>query len=289
MANTTTTPQRIEYGKKPDVTFIFPNDGDAVLLAERHHLARSSKIFQNQFSSSTNDIDGKIVITDISFDIFNLLLQHIYEGNVIVNSDNFSEVLYASRKYFIYDLVKITINFIMIYINYNNVIDYFEFVDMFDLSYLNDHIRNVIIKNPLDIIGKLNKSAPHMRILKIILESEVSFHKEYELYDAIRKIMSKIVDDSVCNIEEKMREQFGKMIYLIRFPTMSTDELINCAKPPSLLTTKQVVDLLLWKNARILTETIELFCTTPRVMIEQNKCKHCSNPFTALSLSYNKK
>ncbi|GAB0100987.1 hypothetical protein DMENIID0001_171040 [Sergentomyia squamirostris] len=63
-----------------------------------------------------------------------------------------------------------------------------------------------------------------------------------------------IIEDITIGSFDKM-----KLIYLIRFPAMTVNELIQCAKPPSLLTGEQIMNLQLYVMEGIFTETLQLF------------------------------
>lgn len=160
----------VEFGKNPDVTFVFPNSGGAILLAEKLILASKSDVFKNQFTCDTIDRDGsQIAITDISFDTFHKMVMNIYEKEIVVYEGNYLEVLYAARKYFVNSLTIIVIKLIKIFLNSNNLTDQYEFIEKFHLKMLDDYIFKICISFPIKIIGQLTNSACHRKIFCIIL------------------------------------------------------------------------------------------------------------------------
>ncbi|XP_055716706.1 uncharacterized protein LOC129810332 [Phlebotomus papatasi] len=269
---------RAEFGKNPDVTFVFPNSGGAILLAEKLKLASKSDVFKNQFTCDTNDKDGaQIAITDISFDTFNKMVMNIYEKRIVVYEGNYLEILYAARKYFVNSLTTIVIKFIKSFLNDNNLADQYEFIEKFHLKILNDHVYKLCISFPIKIIGQLTNSVSHKQILRMILESPtLGCSSEYELYEAVVNMLKKNTTDitNATYTGEDFRKELGKMVNLIRFPCMSVNELVLCGRIPSLLTTRQLIDCLLWVQEEEFTDTLQDFSTNKRMFFKINNKLH---------------
>ncbi|XP_055691400.1 uncharacterized protein LOC129794631 [Lutzomyia longipalpis] len=256
---------RVKYGENPDVKFFFPNNGGALLLAEKVKFARISEIFRKQLPTSNAENGERVVITDISFEIFNNVVKFIYGEELTIYEENYLEILYIGKKYFLYEIIHKVIKFIYTFINADNMADHFEFIDKFDISSLNDFMKGICISSPLVVIRKLTKSIPHKRILQIILESPCLPCSEYELYQAIVDTYFRNVDKEVFDISKYIRDELGKLIFLIRFPTMTNKEIINCTKYPSLLTKEQSMDFLLWIEDKIFTDSLQYFSSVPRL------------------------
>ncbi|GAB0098374.1 hypothetical protein DMENIID0001_140960 [Sergentomyia squamirostris] len=262
----------VQFGVLPDMTFVFPKEGDAKILAKKAKLSKNSEVFKTQFASGDSAL---IQITDISFDIFNAMLKYIYEGKITVKEDNFLELLYVARKYFLYGLTHEVITFGKNFINETNLDIYFEELEKFDIKILICHVKFVCYRNPLVIIKRLNfKSKADMRLLKIILNGNSLVCSEFDLYKEIIDMINRTAEDLPW---DDVKTEFAKMIKLIRFPTMTVDQLIKCSKPPSLLTVQQVVDLLLWVQEKTYSDTLQLFSSSPRNNPIQpiNKCSRC--------------
>ncbi|GAB0093362.1 hypothetical protein DMENIID0001_084540 [Sergentomyia squamirostris] len=258
--------RRIEFEVNCDVTFTFSGDHGDEILAKKSKLVQKSEVFQTQFASG---IEGnRINITDISFETFNELIKHIYEKEVQVRKENFLEIFYASRKYFVNDLILKVIKFIESFVQASNLGEYFADIDKFDIKTINDHILNLCARQPIDIVRTLNWSLkPQIGILKIILESPILNCSEYELYREIMQMIEKTKGDKTW---KEVQKEFGKMIFLIRFPTMTVSDVIKCGKEPTLLSEKQAFDILLWIQEKIFTETLQFFSTRPRIQDVKN-------------------
>lgn len=268
----------VEFGQQPDVKFFFPNNGGATLLAEKVELANKSEVFKNQFACDTidNGVGESILITDISFNAFSKVISHIYGTEIVMDRANFREILYASRKYFLDDLTTLVIQFLRKFLNADNLAEHFEFIEKFDIKMLNDCIANHCRNSPLTVINTLTISAPHKRILNIILKSPIISCSEYELYHAIVTMLIRQQENKVFD-EEGFKKELGKMIYLIRFPTMTVSQLISCGTKPSLLTEKQLVDLLLWVQGKKFSNTSQFFSDIRRLNAKAaaDKCLNC--------------
>ncbi|XP_055716707.1 BTB/POZ domain-containing protein 6-B-like [Phlebotomus papatasi] len=255
----------VEFGQNPDVKFLFPNNGGATLLAEKVELANKSEVFKNQFSCDITDNGGResIPITDISFDTFSKMISHIYGTKIAIDKANFREILYVSRKYFLDDLTVLVIEFLKQFLNADNLAEHFEFIEKFDIKMLNDYMAYHCRKFPLTVINTLTISAPHKRILHIILKSPIISCTEYDLYQAVVTMLIRQQKNKVFD-EEIFKKELGKMIYLIRFPTMTVSQLISCGTKPSLLSEKQLVDLLLWVQDKKFSTTLQFFSNVQR-------------------------
>ncbi|GAB0093364.1 hypothetical protein DMENIID0001_084560 [Sergentomyia squamirostris] len=254
---------RFEYDPEADVTFVFLTNNGALILAKKSKLASKSEVFQSQFiSDKENDVKS---ITDISFLTFNCMIRHIYGKEITVDKDNFLEILYASRKYAVNDLTYEAIKCALKIINACNLFEYFSEIEKYEIGALNDRIRELCVQYPLIIVSTLQlTSEVHMRVLKIILDSWKLDCTEVLLYKEIAQMIENTKGDLSW---EEAKKMFGKLIYLIRFPTMTTSEIISCGKTPSLLTPSQVFGFLLWKHESTLTTWPEilLFSTQPRI------------------------
>ncbi|XP_059619677.1 uncharacterized protein LOC132263752 [Phlebotomus argentipes] len=260
--------KRVDLCSLPDIMFIFPDDSGAIVTAEKFTLADKSEVFEKQFPPSSSEIE-RVSIADISFDTFVEFVKHIYGTAIDINEENYLELLYASTKYFVDDLTHMIVGFLKGFLDSGNVVQHFEFIEKFDIKMLNDYMKRLFVKFPLDVIKSLTISAPHKRILKIILKSPSLPVSEFDLYKAILKMK--------CSKKKirsrrgtRLREDLGKLIYLIRFPCMTVKELISCGEPPSLLTHKELVDFLLWVEKDLYSDTIRHFSTTRRSNTSKN-------------------
>ncbi|XP_055708192.1 BTB/POZ domain-containing protein 2-like [Phlebotomus papatasi] len=268
-ASETLSTKHKSLGETPKITFEFPDNGGTFLLADKEQLVNISEVFEKQILSELNRENEKIVIKDISLEIFSMMIEFSYDGSIEIYEKNYLEILYAAKKYFYYDLLNKVVEFLLEFINVDNLTDHFEFIEKFELKSVMDHINILCIRNPLKVIQHITFTEDHMRILKVILESPVLPCTEYTLYYTIIETMKGQLQELLRGKSKKMlgeimRKKLGPLIYLIRFPTMSVDELILCAKPPSLLKDKEIVDFQLWSKLQVFTETLLCFSRIPR-------------------------
>ncbi|XP_055691071.1 uncharacterized protein LOC129794303 [Lutzomyia longipalpis] len=226
------------YGKKPDVLFIFPEDGGKKIFAEKLRLAQVSEVFKKQFSGSF-DCKEDILIKDISFEIFEIILDYIHDvddedaedgedagdnndaaedNEIEISEYNFLEILYMASKYFIFPVIEKVIEFVCPYITADNLLYYYEALSNYQIKKLNDKFQDIFEHHPIKIIDGLNGSEVHMGILKQILESScLKIDTEYNLYAAVATMMKRVSKDAV-DVADEMRKKMGNLIYLIRFP-----------------------------------------------------------------------
>ncbi|GAB0095753.1 hypothetical protein DMENIID0001_111740 [Sergentomyia squamirostris] len=287
MENSSTTDdlQRVVHDEDADVTFVFPNDGGAMALAKKSKLIDANQVFEKQFTSGLESVS--ITVTDISFATFNSLIRHIYElDEVVVNSENCVEILYCSRKYFLDRLTMKVIEFInavdtCVYSRKTarfestpDLLNYYVEFEKFDIKLLNEVISNrICLYDPIFNIKEMNlRSEAHMKLLKIILDSSVLSCSEYDLYQAVIEMMKKTKGDLRW---DQVKKKFGHLIYLIRFPTMTVEQLVKCRKQPCFLTSSEIVDLQLWKQERTFTQSLLKFSIIPRINYDRKVLKKC--------------
>ncbi|GAB0093361.1 hypothetical protein DMENIID0001_084510 [Sergentomyia squamirostris] len=256
-----------DYDPSKDVFFSIGND---LIMARKSKLGHKSEVFKAQFASG---IEGKrINIPDISFEIFYLLIRNIYDYEIQVTPENFMEIFYASRKYFVHDLTTKVVLFVLGFIQAINLAEYFDELEKFDIKTITDHIISLCGRFPIHVIRTLKWTVKsHKTILKIILESPIINCPEFHVY---REMMQMI--ENTCGNQNwlDVQKEFGTMIHLVRFPTMSVTEVIKCGKPPTFLTAKQAFDIVLWIQERAFTETLQFFSAMPRFQ-SSDYCNFC--------------
>ncbi|XP_055678182.1 uncharacterized protein LOC129786940 [Lutzomyia longipalpis] len=249
-----------------DLTFLFPDNDGSKLMVEKHRLMDKSDVFRAQFATSLKDSHVHLItINDISFNTFLLMINHLYDQKVAINEENCLEMLYASRKYCINTLTYDIIKFLVGFIKKENLAEHFEAIDKFGLKMLNEHMVNICTTSPLMIIERLTISSPHKRILEIILQSSCLPCSEFDLYRTILRMLKREFRRlRKPIIEEEFRKELGSMVYLIRFPSMTSKELIACGMKPSLLSGQELIDIQLWVEGQVFTNTLQHFSASPR-------------------------
>ncbi|XP_055688636.1 BTB/POZ domain-containing protein 6-A-like [Lutzomyia longipalpis] len=279
MANNNAALPPFTFGKSPDVTFIFLADGGEKLQAEKLKLAQISEVFNMQFYGEFG-CSEEITIKDITFDTFKTTMEFLYGIEITITAKNFEEILYMASKYFIFDLIGKVIGFVDTFLNENNLLDHYETLEKYQIEKLNHRMQEICEKFPLKIIERLTDSKVHMGILKKILESPIlNIAKEYDLYAAVAAMMQR-TSQNVVKIGEEMRKKIGKLIYFIRFPLMSVDELILCGQAPSLLTDRQFLDLLYLVKSGKYNESVQFFSMKQRYYPKVENCSHCKKGVT---------
>ncbi|XP_055691578.1 BTB/POZ domain-containing protein 6-like [Lutzomyia longipalpis] len=269
---------RKKFGYNGNINFIFPNDDGAVLLADKLKLMAVSEVWLNQLPRCEISEPEDITIEDIPYAVFSAMVDFVsYSDNgkpvLDVNEGNFQVFLYAAKKYFIYSVLHEIVKFLQNFIKAENLAEHFEFIERFDMQPIMEHFQAICIRFPLHVIRTLNTSPPHKRILQMILESPLLNCNEYSLF---YEIMEMLIRDGKGHPgggqngeSDCMRRELGRLLYLIRFPTMTIEEFIMCTEAPTPLTDKEAKDILLWLNGQIYSSTIKKFNLKPRFPIAE--------------------
>ncbi|XP_055687783.1 uncharacterized protein LOC129792593 [Lutzomyia longipalpis] len=251
------------FGTYQDLAFTFPSDKESSkIFVEKHLVVSKGEAFKSFKRGAQN------VITDVSLDTFKEMIQHIYGGpHVNIHEGNFLEILRASRKFSVHSLTYEVLLFLVDFLNGENLPKYFVEIDKFSIKMINDFMRHTCIVSPLVIIENLTISNPaYKRLLSIILEFPCLSCTEFELYNGIMSMLKKEFQRlKKPLIDEEFRNELGQMIYLIRFPAMSLEDLMECAKKPTLLTSQELIDIQMWVKERIFSQSLQFFSVAPRL------------------------
>ncbi|GAB0091557.1 hypothetical protein DMENIID0001_064120 [Sergentomyia squamirostris] len=244
-----------------------------VLVAKSRVLAEIMNILE-----ALPDHEGAepIVIPDISAEIFEMMVNFMECGKISVTATNFKEIYYAAKKYDVKELIwRCTKEMLELSRNFrcdDVFLDVYEFARRYSINIVKNKIESIFHTIPLSTINKLSAAPYHKRILEFILRSECIECHEYELFEGIYDWLQRVcAERGIPASKHNMRIELGDLFFLIRFPTMTSDQILY-SEGFDLLTKDEVHDLNEWMEHRTYTDIINTFGTTQR--IQQAKTKH---------------
>lgn len=252
-----------------DVHFALPSkvfDGGMTVPAHKAILAAASPVFENLFYSEGKE--GSVVhIIDISYEAFVEFLQFFYVTEVELTEGNIFEVFNLINKYDLSECKAVCENFLTETVTTDLVCLYYDLAMKFQYSQETIGKMEEFIAMDTELILKSNTFKHSSEtVLKHTLQMDALNCSETNVFDAaiswaIKKCKRKDLTPSAKNLKNELGDSFS----LIRFPTMSEEELYNCSeKYIDLFEMNDFDDIVQYvMNSRPLT-CAERFSTTPR-------------------------
>ena len=150
----------------------------------------------------------------------------IYTDEVHLNANNVISVLYVSKKYIVTKLTKKCTDFLEKKISPATAAQILEHSMMFDEKDLKDKVLTRIIDEAPAVLSsddfrKLSKEALHE-----VLQLNLKIRKELEVFEAsIKWAENKCQELETITDGANLREALGENLFLIRFPTMTFDDI----------------------------------------------------------------
>ena len=161
----------------------------------------------------------------------------MYTDDVHLTAANVMGVLYASRKYIITNLTKQCLKFLEDNLSAETALPLLEQSMLFDDTDLKKKLLAKIEEEAPAVLSsedfiKLSEQALHE-----VLQLELCISKELDVFKAAVKWAQKKCQELHKSIEgSNLREVLGENLFLIRFPTMTVDDINEAVAPSDVLT-----------------------------------------------------
>lgn len=213
-----------------DCSFIFPCETAAYIkkmLVHRRVLAALSPVFAAKFNVDWSDGSSGVLITDTTFDSFELLMRHFYQGTVALNANNVVKVWRLAQTYWVEDLLSSCMAFITGHLSVDNVIAYFELAIFYGQDTLRLKCIDMIAARTEAVLRSPAFLGCTANTLNHVLRIRKMSYAEHHLFDACiawaaNRCRMKSVD-AAC--PERLRDELGDSLWLIRFNEMNRLEL----------------------------------------------------------------
>lgn len=247
--------------KFTDVKFLI-SPQETVLFAHKLILAISSSEFEN--------LSNIVFLPEYTFNGFREFLRYIYTNEIILDEKNIIEVFQLSEKFQIKSLVKLCTEKIKNFLSSNENCDFLtNWLGIWVISDVKNELINYCGKNPLKYFNSENVLILEKNDLEKILKLDFVEAPEADFYNlALMWSKSQCIRNNMETSDKNLREFLGDLFYLIRFPSMTSDEFENCFNYTSELLT---IDESLFILYFIRTGGGETkFCRNPRGILIEN-------------------
>lgn len=249
--------------KFSDVKFLI-SPQETEIFAHKLILAISSSEFEN--------LQNIVYLPEYTYNGFREFLRYIYTNEIILDEKNVIEVFQLSEKFKIKSLVKECANKIKYFLVTNKNCDFLaNWLGIWLISEVKDELINYVGKNPLKYFNSENVLILEQNDLEKILKLDFVEATEADYYNlALMWSKSHCMSKNIETSDKNLRECLGDLFYLIRFPSMSSDEFEDCYGYTSELLTIDESLLILYFIRTGGGET--KFCKNPRgILITGNE------------------
>lgn len=140
----------LKNGKFSDITFVI---NEKKIQAHKVIVCARSPVFEAMFSNDCQEAkESKVVISDVSTEVFELLLHFMYTNKVKQMETYGQELLVAADKYEITDLVSNCVQYFVDNTTINSVVDLLIFADKCNIEHLKSMCTKFIVANYKEVV-----------------------------------------------------------------------------------------------------------------------------------------
>lgn len=272
-----------------DIVFEFEETNE-IIHAHKFILGKSSPVFYSMFYGQLQERGEKVIITDTSRESFLEVLRYIYTDWCLLTTENTIEILYLSKKYLLPFLEDEAMNFLRGNISEETVWPILQISVLCNSKILEQLCLDLIELGTLKIVKYSNFLDINKATLEIFLKISSVNCCEYEIFKAVMnwtKHQCEINDDKF-NYKNRVL-YLGDSIKLIKFSTMSVDELKHCLKFVNRRELKKLISE--ERNPRIITRSqlpMKEVCVPTLIYTDIEKPYTVTTTISLLTLSVSK-
>lgn len=241
-------PTRIAYIQKNrsnlyDFKFIV---GPEQIIFHAHKLifAIASPEFENLFYFTETETKDEIVLAETKPETFQEFMNFIYFGKLDLTSANVIEIYRLSKLYLITQLTDECQSFMEKVINNENVLNFLELTNDFDLQILERNCLKKIGENSIELLKSSGFLENSRKSLEKIVKCESLSCKEIGIFDAVNEwTENSCVKNQLEATSENKRMAAGDIVKQIRYETMSLEEFGKCSTGNTFLTKTEIIEI----------------------------------------------
>lgn len=231
-----------------DVKFVLRNRQKrrVEIPAHRIILSNRSEVFNRMFNGALKE-GHMIEITDVYAEEFSEYLQFFYLSKVRLKTKNIGGVLKLIDKYDSQDFYPICEAFMEKSLTHQLLVHYYELVLSFDLSEkLKKTVERMIAKDWKTLLRECTDLRTDTFFVEHILKSNELPDPEIVIFNMLMEWIKNYMSEYDGPLTEaRISEKFGNIIEVIRFPIMTSKELVQCFyEYPHLLKPEEMADLM---------------------------------------------
>ncbi|XP_054852656.1 kelch-like protein 22 [Eublepharis macularius] len=199
---------------------------DVILLVEgkaieahRILLAASCDYFRGMFAGGLREMEQEEVqIQGVSYNAMCKILNFIYTSELELGLHNVQEILTAACQLQIPEVIKFCCDFLMSWVDDENILDVYRLADLFDLSHLSEQLDSYILKNFVTFSKtEMYRQLPLEKVYALLSSNLLEVTSENEVYEGAllyHYTPEELETDQVSLMEPP------KLLETVRFPLM---------------------------------------------------------------------
>nr|XP_056715815.1 kelch-like protein 22 [Euleptes europaea] len=199
---------------------------DVILLVEgkaieahRILLAASCDYFRGMFAGGLKEMEQEEVqIQGVSYNAMCKILNFIYTSELELSLNNVQEILTAACQLQIPEVIKFCCDFLMSWVDDENILDVYRLADLFDLSHLSEQLDSYILKNFVTFSKtQMYRQLPLEKVYALLSSNLLEVTSENEVYEGA--LLYHYTPEQVETDQVSLMEP-PKLLETVRFPLM---------------------------------------------------------------------
>ncbi|XP_036604664.1 LOW QUALITY PROTEIN: BTB/POZ domain-containing protein 6 [Trichosurus vulpecula] len=234
-----------------DVHFIIgPLEASKRVPAHKYVLAVGSSVFYAMFYGDLAEVKSEIHIPDVEPAAFLILLKYMYSDEIDLEADTVLATLYAAKKYIVPALAKACVHFLETSLEAKNACVLLSQSRLFEEPELTQRCWEVIDAQAEMALKSEGFCEIDQQTLEIILNRESLNTKEVVIFEAVLNwAEAECKRQGLPITPRNKRKVLGRVLFLVRIPTMTLEEFANGAAQSDILTLEETRSIFLWYTA----------------------------------------
>ena len=197
----------------------------------------------------------------------------MYTDEVQLNTDNVMHIMYAAKKYIITNLSKKCSEFLYENLSADTAPQILEHSIIFDENDLKEKVLTTIVEEAPAVLSSEEFTALSKETLHEVLQLNLKINSEMEVFNASLKWAESRCKQLKRTMDgANVRKVLGDSLFLIRFPTMTIDDINDAIIPQDILIEQEQLHILHYltaksKNANLPFPLEPRFDCTPRDLL----------------------
>ncbi|XP_064424131.1 kelch-like protein 22 [Latimeria chalumnae] len=206
---------------------------DVVIVAEgkpiqahRILLAASCDYFRGMFAGGLREMQQtEVLVHGVSYSAMCKILHFIYTSELELSLDNVQEILAAACLLQISDVIQFCCEFLMSWVDNENLLEMYKLADLFGLTHLSDQLDSYILKNfPSFSKTETYRQLPLNKVYSLLCSQRLEVNSENEVYEAA---LHYHYTPEQIERDEVSLEEPPKLLETVRFPLMEQPVLLR--------------------------------------------------------------
>ncbi|XP_066418562.1 kelch-like protein 22 [Molothrus aeneus] len=207
---------------------------DKPIEAHRILLAASCDYFRGMFAGGLREMEQEEVhIHGISYNAMCKILNFIYTSELELSVNSVQETLAAACQLQIPEVIKFCCDFLMSWVDKENILDVYRLADHYDLKHLSEQLDSYILKNFTAFSRtQVYRQLPLQKVYSLLSSNRLEVNHESEVYDGA--VFYHYSPEELETKQVSLMEPL-KLLETVRFPLMEFqtlqrlhDKLIPC-------------------------------------------------------------